>query len=113
MSDEKIGAIHFASDGGVTGKHPDPDPLNFLVGPSTSNEFNTARLQLIPIACFRIDDMRFKFDSSFVLPETQTELTEFLALRKRDPRVDGAPISIFGHADPSFQGNFELGSSTE
>jgi outer membrane protein OmpA-like peptidoglycan-associated protein len=113
MSDEKIGALHSASDGGVTGKHASPDSLKFHVGPSTSNEFNTARLQLIPIACFRIDDMRFKFDSSFVLPETQSELTEFLALRKSDLRVDGAPISIFGHADPSFQGNFELGSSTQ
>jgi hypothetical protein len=113
MSDDKTGAIHSASDGGVTGKHPAPDPFRFLVGPSTSNEFNTARLQLVPIACFRIDDMRFLFDSSFVLPEAQAEMASFLALRKLDPKVDGAPISIFGHADPSFEGNFELGSSTQ
>src|SRR5713226_6140729 len=112
MADDKQGAIHSASDGGVLAKHPDPDPFKFLVAPATSNELNTARLRLLPIACFRIDDVRFKFDSSFVLPETQAEMKAFADLRKSDPRVDGAPISIFGHADPSFQGNFELASST-
>jgi hypothetical protein len=112
MADDKQATIHSASDGGVLGKHPDPDPFQFLVAPSTSSEFNTARLRLLPIACFRIDDVRFKFDSSFVLPGTQTEMTAFSELRKADPRVKGAPISIFGHADPSFQGNFDPDSST-
>jgi len=113
MADEKKGTVHGTSDGGLTGLHDSADPFHFLVGPSTSAEFNTARLRLIPIACFRIDDVRFKFDSSFVLPETQVEMTAFADLRKSDTRVDGAPISIFGHADPCFQGNFELGSSTQ
>jgi hypothetical protein len=112
MGDNQKGAIHTATEGGVIGKHAAVDSFQFLVGPSTSNEFNTARLRLIPIACFRIDDVRFKFDSSFVLPEVQADMSSFADLRKSDPRVDGAPISIFGHADPTFQGNFELGSST-
>src|SRR5215472_9114928 len=112
MPDGKQGALHAASDGGVIGTHPAADPFQFFVAPSTSNEFNTARLRLIPIACFRIDDVRFKFDSSFVLLETQAEMKAFADLRKNDPRVDGAPISIFGHADPTFQGNFELGAPT-
>lgn len=111
--DNKQGSIHSAADGGVIGKHADPDPSQLLVAPSTSSEFNTSRLRLIPIACFRIDDVRFKFDSSFVLPETQAEIRAFADLRKSDPRVDSAPISIFGHADPSYRGNFELGSSTQ
>jgi hypothetical protein len=112
MPDDKQGSIHSATDGGVIGKHPDPDPSQFLVAPSTSNQFNTARFRPIPIACFSIDDVRFKFDSSFVLPDVQTEMAAYSSLRKLDSRVMGAPISIFGHADPSFQGNFELGSST-
>jgi hypothetical protein len=112
MGNDKQGSIHSASEGGVLGKHPDPDPFQFLVGPSTADEFNTARLRLIPIACFRIDDVRFKFDSSFPLPDVKAEMTSFSDLRKNDPNVTGAPLSIFGHADPSFQGNFELGSTT-
>jgi outer membrane protein OmpA-like peptidoglycan-associated protein len=107
MPDQKQGSIHSATDGGVIGKHPDPDPAQFLVAPSTSNEFNTVRFRPIPIACFSIDDVRFKFDSSFVLPAIQDEIAAFSDLRKLDPRVLGAPISIFGHADPSFQGNFD------
>jgi hypothetical protein len=112
MPDQKQGSIHSATDGGVIGKHPGPDPSQFLVAPSTSNELNTARLRLIPIACFRIDDVRFKFDSSFVLPDVKIDMDAFSQLRKLDPRVTDAPISIFGHADPSYQGNFEPGSAT-
>jgi hypothetical protein len=108
----KKGSIHSASIGGVIGNHPTPDAFQLLVAPSTADESNTARLRLIPIACFRIDDVRFKFDSSFVLPDAKAEMNAFTDLRKKDPRVLGAPISVFGHADPSFQGNFELGSST-
>jgi hypothetical protein len=109
---DKKGSIHSTSVGGVVGSHPEPDAFPLLVAPSTADESNTARLRLIPIACFRIDDVRFKFDSSFVLPDAKAEMNAFTDLRKKDPRVMGAPISIFGHADPSFQGNFERGSST-
>jgi hypothetical protein len=108
----KKGSIHSTSIGGVIGNHPAPDSFELLLAPSTADESNAARLRLIPIACFRIDDVRFKFDSSFVLPDAKAEMNAFTDLRKKDPRVMGAPISVFGHADPSFQGNFELGSST-
>jgi hypothetical protein len=113
MADDKKGTVHGTSDGGVTGLHDPADPFHFLVGPSTSAEYNTARLRLIPIACFRIDDVRFQFDSSFVLPAIKEEMDTFSNLRKENPNMVGAPISIFGHADPSFQGNFELGSATQ
>jgi hypothetical protein len=113
MDDDKKGTVHGTSDGGVTGLHEPADPFHFLVGPSTSDEYNTAHLRLIPIACFRIDDVRFQFDSSFVLPAIKEEMDTFSNLRKENPNMVGAPISIFGHADPSFQGNFALGSSTQ
>jgi hypothetical protein len=112
MPDGSDGKLQSSSDGGMIATHPDPDPFELIVAPSTSDEFNTARLRLIPIACFRIDDVRFRFDSSFVLPQVQGEISAFAKLRKQDPRFKGAPISIFGHADPSYQGNFEPGSST-
>jgi len=113
MAQDKQGVIHAATDGGAVGKHAAADPLQIFVGPSTSVEFNTARLRLIPIACFSVEDVRFKFDSSFPLPEVQAEIRAFVDLREKNPEtIKGAPISIFGHADPSFQGNFELGAST-
>jgi outer membrane protein OmpA-like peptidoglycan-associated protein len=113
MTDEKKqGTIHSSTDGGVVGKHDDSSPTPLLVAPTTADESNRARLRLIPTACFRIDDVRFKFDSSFVLPEAKTEMLSFADLRKSDPRVKDAPISIFGHADPSYLGNFDLHAST-
>ena len=60
------GRIHGSSDGGTAGTHETADPFEFLVGPTTSDEFNTARLRLIPVACFRVDDVRFSFASSFI-----------------------------------------------
>ena len=111
MGNDGQGNIRSTS-GGAAGHHSPADPFEFLVAPTTADEFNTAHLRLIPIACFRVDDVRFKFDSSFVLPEIQTEMKSFANLRKNDTRLDGAPISIFGHADPSFQGNFVPHSST-
>jgi hypothetical protein len=112
MSNGTQGPIYSATDGGVIGIHPVPDPLQLPVGPATSDELNTARLRLLPIACFRLDNPSFHFDSSFVLARAQTEMKAFAALRKSDPRFALSPISIFGHADPSFEGNFEPGSRT-
>lgn len=110
--DSKPGSLQFATEGGTLGEHPESGPFEYLVAPSTGNEFNTARLRLVPIGCFRIDDVRFRFDSSFVLPLAQAEMRAFAELRKQNSKFQGAPISIFGHADPSYQGNFEPGSST-
>src|SRR5580704_440565 len=111
MAADDPGRIQSLSDGGVVGEHSPVEPFQFLAAPATSNEFNTARLRLIPIACFRIDDVRFKFDSSFVLPAIAPQLKALNNLLKKDANK-GAPLSIFGHADPSFEGNFELTSPT-
>jgi hypothetical protein len=111
MSDDNQGTIHSASEGALIGLFPPPQPTQLLAAPSTSSELNTAHLRLIPIACFRLEDMLFQFDSSFVLPEVQAEMTSFSNLRKTDPRVMGAPLTIFGHADPSYLGNFDPGNS--
>jgi len=87
--------------------HPDPEPFEFLVGPSTSNEFNTARLRLVPVACWKVEDVRFAFDSSFATPDIAKEIQALRDLRELHGRTDSAagttgypPLSVFGHADP-------------
>src|SRR5215467_6862996 len=103
MSNEPADSLHGVSDAGVAGKHPAaPEPI-FLVAPATADEFNTARLRLIPVACFRVDDIRFQFASSFVTPDIKLELRILENLIKAHP---GAPLSIFGHADPVGDDNF-------
>jgi hypothetical protein len=100
------GTLHDASDGGVSGHHSDTAPFEFLVAPSTSSEFNTAKLRLIPVACWRVDQIRFAFDSSFVTSEITAELKmlqnlrEFHKRRNVDGKVLYPPLSVFGHADP-------------
>jgi len=74
------------------------------VGPATSKEFNTASFPPPVVACFRVDDIRFAFDSSFITVDSanssndiRAELGLLVELRKEYP---GSPLSVFGHADP-------------
>ncbi len=84
--------------GGIAAKHPLSEILPLLVAPSVDGKGkNTIRMELIPVACWKLNDVRFLFGSSFLLPQTRTEFIELLQLRKEHP---GAPLSIFGHADP-------------
>jgi hypothetical protein len=83
--------------GGVSGPHPEgADELR--VAPNRPGGRNTVRLQLLPIACWRLEDLRFDFDSSFVRPEAAAEMSDLASLRQAHA---GAPASIFGHADPT------------
>ena len=88
-----------ASAGGTVGTHPPVEQLELLVGPSTTDQLNTVRLRLIPLACWRVDDLRFKFDSSFVRPSIEAEMTRLKELIRTE-RLRDCPLSIFGHADP-------------
>lgn len=87
-----------AFPGGHAGSHDVKDDLVRLVGPATGSELNTLKTPLIPVACWRVDDVRFLFDSSFVLPEAQVEIKALADLVKAQ---SGLPLSIFGHADPT------------
>jgi hypothetical protein len=105
MADDKAAAIESATRGGVSGTHSSDDQAQVCVAPSTATELNTIRLRLIPIACFRVDDLRFRFDSSFIIldddssspHDIRAEMEQLARLMKANP---GAPISIFCHADP-------------
>lgn len=106
------------TDGGIAGTHPTVDDAGVLVGPSTASEQNLVTAGLIPVACWRVDDVRFDFDSSFVLPDVAEEIVALVKLREAHkkpvvPRTDPKlpqfifpPLSIFGHADPVGQDDY-------
>ncbi|HEU0122093.1 MAG TPA: OmpA family protein [Bryobacteraceae bacterium] len=85
--------------GGIANTHPAAELFPILVAPSlTGKEKNKIRMDLIPVACWKLNDVRFAFASSFVLPNSRSEFLELAALRRQHP---GAPLSVFGHADPT------------
>jgi hypothetical protein len=84
--------------GGVTGRHPGSLKRALPIAPTTAAGVNTLRFSLLPIACWKLEDLRFDFDSSFIKPEGADEFTALLELRRQHA---GAPLSIFGHADPT------------
>jgi OmpA family len=88
-------------DGGRAGNHPRPPALKVFAAPSTkegSVDFNTIEPNLFTVACWRMDDVRFDFDSSFVRPEAKKELG---MLRNVVDEHPDHPLSVFGHADPT------------
>jgi hypothetical protein len=44
-----------------------------------------------------MDDIRFEFASSFILPDAADEFTMLSVLMQAHA---GSPLSLFGHADP-------------
>ena len=60
--------LHLDSLGGMAATHPPHFALSVLAGPTSDDEFNTIRDGILPIACWRMNDVRFEFDSSFVKP---------------------------------------------
>jgi peptidoglycan hydrolase-like protein with peptidoglycan-binding domain len=94
---QSTGTILHLADGSVSGEHSDPASHPFLVAPQTEEEKNTLRPGLFPIACWKLDDIRFDFDSSFIKPEAEPDVKKLGELIKSHPK---APVSIFGHADP-------------
>ena len=83
--------------GGVAGPILIPEIQPIFAAPATGSELNTVTAAIIPVACFRVDDIRFEFDSSVVTPGVKTELDELTKLIGKHP---SAPLSVFGHADP-------------
>jgi hypothetical protein len=83
--------------GGYAAGHPVSNCFPIYTAPATRTEKNTIRLPLVSTACWRLNDLRFDFDSSFVMPAAHGE---FVALRKIIDAHPGSPMSIFGHADP-------------
>src|SRR5205085_1638547 len=101
MTDERPKTRRHFSGGGRAATHPEVPEFRVLAAPATSDEFNRIRSSIIPLACWRIEDVLFSFDSSFVLPEVQDEVPELASLIDAHTEKTGSkrpsPISIFGH----------------
>src|SRR5215831_1076431 len=92
--------------GGIAAEHPEREPFAVVAGPATAAQFNTIRSTVFPLACFRAEDLNFAFDSSFVEFSLRREMPRLKRLLDRHPR---SPLSVFGHADPV--GNDEYNKS--
>ena len=73
MSDDSTKLINISTAGGLTGDYPPKTLPPVLVAPATGDEKNQYKEPLVPIACWRMDDIRFEFDSSFVGPDAAEE----------------------------------------
>ena len=62
-----------------------------------ATDHSRQRIALRPIAAWRIDDSRFRFDSSFIRPIARTEIDDLARLHRTFP---ASPMSIFAHTDP-------------
>jgi len=72
-------------------------PAAYLA-PTTEDEANIIRFALVPVARCRVSDINFDFDSSFLRPDAMEDFQQLSLLMKQYP---GAPLSVFGHADPA------------
>ena len=97
----------------VAGDHPPKETsLRVLVGPATETQHNTIRPGLFPIACWRAEDMNFEFGSSFPMPDLAPGMAAFKEIFDAHTLTDEQappgstplsrtpPVSLFGHADP-------------
>lgn len=77
-----------------------PDAESYLaIAPTDDNKSrNSVHASLEPIAVWELADSHFAFDSSLLLPSMTEELLHLIALIRGNP---DAPITIFGHADPT------------
>jgi len=99
MPDDLKATIHYQSGALVSADHDKIEDPQFPVAPSTSarDTANTIRPSLIPWACWKVEDICFEFGRAFVRPDAQEAFTELAKLREKHPDT---PITLFGHADP-------------
>ncbi len=83
--------------GGIAAQHRARRSLPVLVAPSLGAEKNTLGIADVPLACWRMEAARFDFDSSVIRPDAEAELT---LLAGMFDTTGGAALSVFGHADP-------------
>jgi hypothetical protein len=97
------GSLIDVADGGVIGEHDPPLARPFFASPTRSEKSNALALDIVPMACLNLGDVLFEFDSSIVLPAAGAILSQLPALRRSKPNAKGELplVSIFGHADPS------------
>lgn len=97
MGDPAVDPLADELEGGSAGDTEPRQTHEMHVAPTLAAHINTIRARLIPVGCWKMEDLRFEFDTSIVRPEARNEMSKLARLRAAHP---GAPLSIFGHADP-------------
>jgi len=99
--------VYKKSSGGISATHPKPEMPLVWVTPSNGDEHNTIKAGIIPYACWKVEDMRFEFDSSIIKPDMADELQDLSDLIEEHTKSgQRPPASIFGHADPVGQDDY-------
>jgi hypothetical protein len=94
-----MGQDDFTSGAGMAAQHAPAADLSLRVAPTDGSvRYNTVRIPLVPVACWRLNDPAFAFDSSFVAPTFRDELSKLSGLLAAN---DGCPAALFGHCDPA------------
>ena len=73
-----------------------PVSIEAPVAVTATDEGNTLAVPLRAVAAVPVEDTRFEFDSSFLLPDATRSLERVKPLHER---FASAPIALFGHAD--------------
>ena len=104
------GTVHSVTEGGIAASHDKISPLLVQVAPTISgHDLNSIRMPPVPLACWRADDMRFTFESSFVRPEIANDIGALKELIERHSQTDPQrkpSVTVFGHADPTGDDDF-------
>lgn len=101
-STDNLSAAALATQAGIVARFKSVAESSFSVAPTTGSALNTLRKPFRPTACWRIDDLRFDFDSSFIQPDAVEEFALLAGMRSPEASGDAALLlSVFGHADPS------------
>ena len=80
MTDASSGSVNARSDGGITATHPQIQSFPVLAAPTDTQDTNTLRALFMPIACWRLEDLRFEFGTSFIKSEAASEFTHLAEL---------------------------------
>jgi len=84
--------------GSAGGEHPKRVSLPVLVAASSDSDLHNAiGPPSAPLACWRFEDAHFAFDSAVINPSSRTEFGKFKTLFDK---TNHPTLSLFGHADP-------------
>jgi hypothetical protein len=94
---------------GIIATHPPRATLPVVAAPIPDDQkatnFNTFRPHLVAIGCMRLPNNGFAFDSSVISSNAESAFVRFAkmmqALKEQDDAKRFPPCTIFGHADPT------------
>lgn len=104
MGQDNQGKTITTSGVAVTGEHPENGSPTIWVARSTldKNNENTVNRQILPISCWKIEDICFDFDRAFVNAMAKYAFMDLKELYQTINKKFGSnpKMALFGHADP-------------